>query len=84
MTDAEKIRELEEKVKCLELRVKMLDIEKEQSMITLKKDISNAISLDVVDFKATKNSPYNDDLFEAYRAMIKRTFKVLNRYGINA
>lgn len=67
----------------LRTSLSMDEISKNQELTTLKKDISEALRLDYVDFMETKNSDCSQDLFEAYRSMIMRIFKLLNRFGIS-
>lgn len=59
----------------------MLEIADSQKEKTLKNEISEAIKLDYVDFMNSKDEPYSEDLCEAYKFTISRTFKILKRLG---
>ena len=82
-----RITELESEVQNLTERLRtslqMDDISKNQEMITLKNDISEALKLDYADFLKSKDNMYNQDLFDAYRSTLSRIFKLLKRYGIS-
>gem|GEM_PF-1400521 len=67
----------------LRISLQMDDISKNQELITLKSDISDALKLDYADFAKSKENPYSEDLFEAYRSTLTRIFKLLKRFGIS-
>jgi hypothetical protein len=66
----------------LRTSLQMDNISKSQELITLKNDISEALKLDYADFAKSKENPYSEDLFEAYRSTLARIFKLLKRFGI--
>jgi len=66
----------------LRTSLQMDEISKSQELITLKNDISEALKLDYADFAKSKESPYSEDLFEAYRSTLARIFKLLKRFGV--
>ena len=86
MTKDEQILALQNQVSDLTERLRtslnMDSISKNQELITLKNDISEALKLDYADYTKSKDGPYNEDLFEAYRSTLTRIFKLLKRYGI--
>ena len=67
----------------LRMSLQMDDISKNQKLITLKNDISEALKLDYTDFIKSKQNQYSVDLFEAYRATLTRIFKLLKRFEIS-
>lgn len=74
--------QIDELTQRLRASLQMDDISKSQELITLKNDISEALKLDYADYAKSKDSPYSDDLFEAYRSTLTRIFKLLKRFGI--
>ncbi len=54
-----------------------------QELIKLKNDISGALKLEYSDFQESRQEEYSNDLFEAYRAALIRTFNLLRRHGIS-
>ena len=66
----------------LRTSLNMDEISKNQELITLRNDISEALKLDYSDFIGSKSSEYSLDLFEAYRSTLTRIFKLLKRFGI--
>ena len=74
--------QVDDLTKRLSTSLQMDNISKSQELITLKNDISEALKLDYVDFAKSKNNEYGEDLFEAYRSMLTRIFKLLKRFGI--
>jgi len=66
----------------LRTSLNMDEISKNQELVTLKNDISEALKLDYSDFMGTKSSECSQDLFEAYRSTLTRIFKLLKRFGI--
>ncbi len=87
MEKEKRINELERQVADLTERLRtslqMDEISKSQELITLKNDISEALKLDYADFAKSKERPYNEDLFEAYRSTLTRIFKLLKRFDIS-
>lgn len=66
----------------LRTSLQMDNISKNQELITLKKDIAEALKLDHADYAKSIDSPYSEDMFIAYRLMINRIFKLLKKFGI--
>jgi len=79
---AEKDMQIEDLTQRLRTSLEMDNISKNQELITLKNDISEALKLDYADYAKSTNLPYNEDLFEMYRSTLKRIFKLLKRFGI--
>lgn len=78
----EKNGQIEDLTQRLRTSLQMDSISKSQELITLKNYISEALKLDYADYTKSKDGPYNEDLFEAYRSTLTRIFKLLKRYGI--
>ena len=76
-------RQIADLTERLRTSLQMDEISKSQELITLKNDISEALKLDYADFAKSKENPYSEDLFEAYRSTLTRIFKLLKRFGIN-
>lgn len=74
--------QIEDLTQRLRASLQMDNISKSQELITLKNDISEALKLDYADYTKSKDSPYSEDLFEAYRSTLTRIFKLLKRFGI--
>jgi hypothetical protein len=66
----------------LRTSLQMDTIAKNQDLMAFKGNISEALKLDYSDFMKNKDSQYDQDLFEAYRATLSRIFKLLKRHGI--
>jgi len=79
---AEKKKEIDDLTGRLRTALQMESISKSQELITLKNDVSEALKLEYADYTISKERSYNEDLFEAYRAMLSRIFRALKRYGI--
>jgi hypothetical protein len=75
-------RQIDDLTGRLRASLQMDDISKNQELITLKNDISEALKLDYADFVKSKDSPYDIDLFDMYRSTLTRIFKLLKRFGI--
>jgi len=75
-------RQVDDLTERLRTSFQMDEISRSQELITLKNDISEALRLDYADFVKSKDSSYNEDLFEAYRSTLTRIFKLLRRFGI--
>ena len=67
----------------LKASFQMDDISRSQELITLKKDIAEALRLEYEDFNESKNNSCDDDIFEAYKASLTRIFRTLKRFGIS-
>ena len=80
---AEKDKQIDDLTERLRTALQMDGISKNQEIATLKNDISEALKLDYSDFIKGKEKPFNEDLFDAYRATLSRTFKLLKRFGIS-
>ena len=82
MTETEvlkkRIEDLESQLSAYKRMIEIGDSQKEK---TLKNEISEAVKLDYVDFMKSKDEPYSEDLCEAYKFTISRTFKILKRLG---
>lgn len=76
-------QQIDDLTERLRKSMQMDDISKKQEMLTLKNDISEALKLDYEDFVKSKEKPYEEDLFEAYRSTLSRIFKLLKRFGID-
>jgi uncharacterized coiled-coil protein SlyX len=78
--------ELQGKISNLTERLKtsmqMDSISQSQETITLKKDLASALKIDYNDFLYDKDSECNLDSFEAFKIILERVFKKLNRFGI--
>lgn len=66
----------------LRISIQMNDISKSQEIVALKSDISETLKLDYTDYLKSRENPYDQDLFEAYRSTLSRIFKLLKRHGI--
>ena len=75
----EEISDLTERLKTA---LKMNSIKKNQELMTLKSDISQALVLEYVDFLASKEEACSEGLFGHYRSTLSRVFKLLKRFGI--
>lgn len=75
-------QQIEDLTERLRMSMQMDDISKNQELLTLKNDISDALKLDYADFIKSKEKPYDPDLFDAYRLTLSRIFKLLKRFGI--
>lgn len=60
----------------------MDEISKNQELITLKNDISVAMKPDYRDFTNSRDKEFSQGLFEVYRSMLSRLFRVLKRHEI--
>jgi len=78
----EKNKKIDDLTERLKTALQMDNISKSQEITTLKNDISEALKLEYSDYTKSKERPHNEDLFEAYQAMLSRIFKVLKRFGI--
>ena len=76
-------QQIDDLTERLRKSMQMDDISKKQEILTLKNDISEALKLDYEDFVKSKEKPYEEDLFEAYRSTLSRIFKLLKRFGID-
>jgi len=79
----EMIKKNEDLTERLRTALQMDGISKSQELTTLKNDVSEALKLEYADYTKSRERPCGEDLFEAYRAMLSRIFKVLRRYGIS-
>lgn len=57
-------------------------ITQNQELLTLKRNISSAISLQYKDFIENKDVPCNEDNYEALKNALEYIFRVLKRGGI--
>jgi len=80
---AENKKEIDDLTERLRTALKMDGIAKNQELATLKNDVSEALKLEYANYTKSKERAYNEDLFEAYRAMLSRVFRVLRRHGIS-
>lgn len=71
------------RVKNLQTKLRMEEIRCEQDMTKLKGDLYEAFRLDIQLQAELEGEPCDQDTFEAYRTMAKRTVKVLRRFGIS-
>ena len=82
-TYEELLKENEDLKKRLSEVLKMDKISNNQELQLMKNQIQEGLQLEYDDYQSSKNSELSEDLATAYKLSLKRTFRILERLGIN-
>jgi len=75
--------EIEDLTSRLQTALRMDAIDRDQELVTLKRNISWFLEPEYADYMKSKDRECSPDLFAFYRSMLGRVFKRLQRSGIS-
>ena len=86
MDKDKRIKELEGQISNLEEKVRILlnahDTQKNQELVTFKKDLASSLRLEYKDFNDMKEQNFSENNYEVLRSIIMQVFRTLRRYEI--